>query len=50
MYGISIGQFITDSSGMKHIFNPEQQIIKPNKNGRYRISNPNNPNQYFDYP
>nr|WP_275415112.1 VENN motif pre-toxin domain-containing protein [Snodgrassella communis] len=50
MYGISTGQFITDSSGMKHIFNPKQQIIKPNKNGKYRISSPNNPNQYYDYP
>lgn len=50
MYGISIGRFIEGSNGWEHIFDPKQEIIKPNINGKYRIFNPKNPNESFIYP
>lgn len=50
MYGISIGRFIKGSNGWEHIFDPKQEIIKPNINGKYRIFNPKNPNESFIYP
>ena len=51
MYGINLGKFINDSYRLRHIFNPWQRIIKPNKvNGKFTIYDPKNPSNHFDSP
>ena len=48
--GIIFGTFQNTPRGKIHIFQPYQEVINPNKDGKYKFINPDNPNDYIIYP